>query len=137
MCWKGQLGVAGPQVSDEQLMWLCDLLITSAYARTTTRERIDLLMADRVMKTLFDFPITLPPNLVYFGRCAALLEGIGTRYDPYFQVIPVGSPVILKMRTRILKSLGERVDPQLEDVALVAGYALGKAARWVADFVRG
>jgi hypothetical protein len=88
------------------------------------------------MKTLFDFPIVLPQHLVYFGRTAALIEGVGTRYDPYFQAIPVASPVILRMRSRILRSLGEPATPSVAEVATVAGYAIGKAARWIVDLVR-
>ena len=64
-----------------------------------------------------------------------MIEGIGTRYDPYFQAIPIASPVILRMRTRILHSLGEPATPRLDEIAVVAGYALGRAARWVADRV--
>ena len=37
------------------MRWLAELLIANAYSRTTTKERIDALLADRVMKTLFDF----------------------------------------------------------------------------------
>jgi hypothetical protein len=73
---------------------------------------------------------------VYFGRTAALLEGIGTRYDPYFQVISVASPVILKLHRRILKSLGENVAVQREDVMMIAGEALGRVARWINDQVQ-
>src|ERR1035437_6385718 len=79
------LGLIIPGTPHETVRWLAELLIATAYSRTTTRERIDALLADRVMKTLFDFPIVLPQNLVYFGRTAALIEGVGTRYDPYFQ----------------------------------------------------
>lgn len=127
------LGLFTPDTDRATVRWLADFLITHAYARTTARERIDMLLSDRVMKTLFDSPAVLPQNLVYFARTAALLEGVGTRYDPYFQVIPVASPVIIRMRGRILKSLGEHVEPELGDVAMVAGHALGRAARWVAD----
>ena len=88
-----ELGLIAPGTDPELVKWLADLLITNAYARTTTQDRIDALLADRVMKTLFDFPVILPQHLVYFGRTAALIEGIGTRYDPYFQAIPVASPV--------------------------------------------
>lgn len=130
------LGLIIPGTSPETVRWLAQLLIENAYSRTTTRERIDALLADRVMKTLFDFPIVLPQHLVYFGRTAALIEGVGTRYDPYFQAIPVASPVILRMRSRILRSLGEPATPTVAEVATVAGYALGKAARWLVDLVR-
>ena len=124
-----------PGTPDATVRWLAELLIANAYSRTTTRERIDALLADRVMKTLFDFPIVLPQNLVYFGRTAALIEGVGTRYDPYFQAMPVASPVILRMRSRILRSLGEPATPSVAEVATVAGYAIGKAARWLVDLV--
>ena len=88
---------------------------------------------DRVMQTLFDFPIVLPQHLVYFARTAALIEGVGTRYDPYFQAIPVATPVVLRMRSRILKSLGEPFTPSAAEVATVAGHTLGRLARWVVD----
>ena len=78
----------------------------------------------------------LPQHLVYFGRTAALIEGVGTRYDPYFQAVPVASPVILRMRSRILRSLGEPATPSVAEVATVAGYAIGKAARWLVDLVK-
>ena len=129
------LGLIIPGTPPETVQWLAQLLIENAYSRTTTRERIDALLADRVMKTLFDFPIVLPQHLVYFGRTAALIEGVGTRYDPYFQAIPVASPVILRMRSRILRSLGEPATPSVAEVATVTGYALGKAARWLVDLV--
>lgn len=130
-----EMGLVPEGVDRAQLRWIADVLIRSAYSRTTTRERIDTLLADRVMKALFDSPITLTEEAVYFARAAALIEGIGTRYDPYFQIVPVASPVVLRMRTRILRSLGEDVTPNVEEVATVAGYALGRAARWVSDFV--
>ncbi len=129
------LGLIIPGTAPATVRWLAELLIANAYSRTTTKQRIDALLADRVMKTLFDFPIVLPQHLVYFGRTAALIEGIGTRYDPYFQAIPVASPVILRMRSRILRSLGEPATPSVAEVATVAGYAIGKAARWVVDLV--
>jgi predicted unusual protein kinase regulating ubiquinone biosynthesis (AarF/ABC1/UbiB family) len=129
------LGLVPPGTDFAHIQWLADLLITNAYARKTLQDRIETLLADQVMKTLFNSPIVLPQHLVYFGRTAALIEGIGARYDPYFQVIPVASPVILRMRGRILQSLGEHVEPQLEDLMQVAGFALGKAARWVMDRV--
>ena len=131
-----ELGLIVPGTDQATVEWLAELLIKNAYARSTTAERIESLLADRVMKTLFDFPVVMPQHLVYFGRTAALIEGIGTRYDPYFQVVPIASPVIMRMRSRIMRSLGERVELQVEDIAAAAGYAVGRAARWVADRIR-
>jgi hypothetical protein len=65
--------------------------------------------------------------MVYFARTASLIEGVGTRYDPYFQAIPVASPIVLKMRSRILRSLGETPAPSVLEIATIAGFAVGKA----------
>jgi len=127
------LGCVLPGADPKQIRWLAELLITNAYSQSTTRERIDQLIADNVMKTLFNFPVILPHHLVYFARAATLIEGIGTRYDPYFQALPVASPVFLRMRSKMLRSLGEPVEPSVTEIATVAGYALGKAVEWVKD----
>ena len=127
------LNLVVPGTDDATVRRLAELLLVNAFSRTTAKERIDSLLADRVMKTLYDFPIVLPSELVYFARAAALIEGVGTRYDPYFQAIPIASPVVMRMRTKILRSVGEDARPSVEEVATVAGYALGKFARWVAD----
>jgi predicted unusual protein kinase regulating ubiquinone biosynthesis (AarF/ABC1/UbiB family) len=131
-----ELGLVLPGTDHAVILRLAELLITNAFGKTTTQERIDALLADRVMTTLFDFPIMLPRDMVYFARTAALIEGIGTKYDPYFQAIALASPVVLRMRTKILRSVGEAAQPSAAEIASVAGYALGKAARWVVDSVQ-
>jgi predicted unusual protein kinase regulating ubiquinone biosynthesis (AarF/ABC1/UbiB family) len=89
------------------------------------------MMADRVMRSLYDVPVILPRDLVYFARTAALIEGIGTRYDPYFNAVEVGTPLVLRMRSRILRSLGTAAQPSLEEWASAAGWAAGRGWRWV------
>jgi predicted unusual protein kinase regulating ubiquinone biosynthesis (AarF/ABC1/UbiB family) len=128
------LGLIPPGVEMKEITWIAETLITTAYARTTAKQRLDLMLAEKVMKTLLDSPITLTEESVYFARAATLLEGIGTRYDPYFQVVPVASPVVLRMRSRILRSLGESVTPNIDEIATVTGYTLGKAAAAVRDW---
>jgi predicted unusual protein kinase regulating ubiquinone biosynthesis (AarF/ABC1/UbiB family) len=106
---------------------LVELLLKTAYEQsTTTEDRIQMMLADRVMHTLYDFPVTLPRDMVYFARTATLIEGIGTRGDPYFQAIPVASPIVLRMRSRILRSLGETPTPSVAEIATIAGFAAGK-----------
>jgi predicted unusual protein kinase regulating ubiquinone biosynthesis (AarF/ABC1/UbiB family) len=122
-----------PGADPAEIRRLCALLLELAYGRSTSLDRAQLILSDRVMRTLFDFPIRLPRELVYFARTAALIEGLGTRYDPYFQAIPVASPVVLAMRTRILRALGERPQWSVEEVATVAGFA----ARRLVDGLRG
>jgi predicted unusual protein kinase regulating ubiquinone biosynthesis (AarF/ABC1/UbiB family) len=57
------------------------------------------------MRELFNWPIVLPGELVYFARTAALIEGVGGRYDRHFNSIKVASPVVLKLRREILTVL--------------------------------
>jgi predicted unusual protein kinase regulating ubiquinone biosynthesis (AarF/ABC1/UbiB family) len=94
---------------------------------------LETMLADKVMASLYDFPVILPRDLVYFARTAALIEGVGTRYDPYFNAIQVGTPVVMRMRSRILRSLGQAAEPSVEELAAMAGWAVGRAWRSVRE----
>ncbi len=139
------LGLIAPGADPAEIARLSELLVAMAGTRSTTQQRIDTMLADRVMQSLYDFPVILPRDLVYFARTAALIEGVGTRYDPYFNAVEVGTPVVMRMRSRILRSLGEEVEPSLEEIASVAGFAAGRAwgvardwiGSWISPAVRG
>jgi predicted unusual protein kinase regulating ubiquinone biosynthesis (AarF/ABC1/UbiB family) len=121
------LGLIAPHADMAEIHRLVQLLLDTAYGQdTTTQERVQMILADRVMHTLYDFPIVLPRDMVYFARTATLIEGVGTRYDPYFQAIPVASPIVLRMRSRILRSLGETPTPSVAEIATIAGFAVGR-----------
>ena len=77
-----------------------------------------MMLADRVMHALYDFPIVLPRDMVYFARTASLIEGVGTRYDPYFQAIPVASPIVLRMRSRPARTVARMPLTGASDVNL-------------------
>jgi len=134
----GKLGLIAPNADMAEIYRLVGILLETAYRQdTTTQDRIKMMLADRVMHALYDFPIVLPRDMVYFARTASLIEGIGTRYDPYFQAIPVASPIVLRMRSRILRSLGETPTPSVAEVATIAGFAAGRlwkrVRRWRAE----
>jgi hypothetical protein len=130
------LGAAEPGADRETLRRLVRTLLEVAYTpSTTTVERMELL-ADQVMATLYDFPVTLPGELVYFARTAALIEGLGTRYDARFNGVTFAAPVALSLRREILATLRE---PGAEtplfgdaDWGAVMGAALGEVAAIVA-----
>ncbi len=133
------LGLIAPGADMNEISRLVQLLLDTAYRQdTTSQDRIKMMLADRVMHTLYDFPIVLPRDMVYFARTATLIEGIGTRYDPYFQAIPVASPIVLRMRSRILRSLGETPTPSVAEIATIAGFAAGRLwkrmRRWRAEY---
>lgn len=131
------LGLIAPGADPAEIDRLSQVLVEMASTRTTTQQRIDTMLADRVMQSLYDFPVILPRDLVYFARTAALIEGVGTRYDAYFNAIEIGTPVVMRMRSRILRSLGEEVEPSVEELASVAGFAAGRAWRAAREWFGG
>jgi predicted unusual protein kinase regulating ubiquinone biosynthesis (AarF/ABC1/UbiB family) len=56
------------------------------------------------MDTFYTWPLMLPRELVYFFRAAALLEGIGFRYDPAFNGLDVSRAVVKRMRGELLRA---------------------------------
>ncbi len=117
------LGVVVPGTDRAVVRRLVDTLLGVAFGRTTTQERIAImtaaheeLLADKVLTKLYDFPVTLPADLVYFARTAALIEGIGVCYDARFNTLQFATPVALKLRQRIFESLGIAVRPSVPAV---------------------
>jgi predicted unusual protein kinase regulating ubiquinone biosynthesis (AarF/ABC1/UbiB family) len=135
------LGLVAPGTDPAEIDRLAELLVEMADQRTTTQQRIEKMLTNRIMTSLYDFPVILPRDLVYFARTAALIEGIGTRYDAYYNAIEVGTPIVTRMRSRIYRSLGEEAKPSVEEVAAIAGWAAGRAWRdareWVDRLARG
>lgn len=129
------LGLVAPGADPADIDHLSELLVRMSVSKSTTTQRLETMLADRVMRSLYDFPVILPRDLVYFGRTAMLIEGIGTRYDPYFQAIQIGTPIVMRMRSRILSSLGEEADPSLEEIAAIVGWSVGRAWRGVKEYV--
>ena len=98
------LGMVAPDTTSASMRALVATLLEIAYAPGTMAERTNAV-ADRVMRELFSWPIVLPGELVYFARTAALIEGVGVRYDPHFNSIVVASPIVLKLRSELLVAL--------------------------------
>jgi len=60
-------------------------------------------MTNILMEAFYEFPFTLPSELVYIGRAASLIEGIGFIHDPWFDAVAVGRPIIKDMAQEFLK----------------------------------
>ena len=123
------LGLIEPDADLGVLEDLAHRLLALATMRATVEERIETLLADDVMRELYEAPVTLPSEMVYFARTAALIEGLGVRYDPYFQAIEFATPLALKMRGRIMRSLrGDQPMRKEEEWAADVGALLGAVA---------
>ena len=95
-----------------------------ASADIANRILSDRTLADDVMRTLYEWPIILRGELVYFGRAAALIEGIGARYIPGFNPVAFAAPVILKHRRAVLAAMGDDVTAR-EDLGVLLGKLAG------------
>lgn len=124
------LGIVEPTATREEIERLANLLLDLSARRTTTQERLDLLTRE-IMDELYNWPIRLPSDLVYFARTAGLIEGIGIRYDPRFNTIMAASPVLFRMRGRLLASLSDQPLLDQIDWPTAIGYLLGRATRFV------
>ncbi len=124
------LGMVAPGTTRETMLELTQSLLDIAYSGGAMADRARIL-AERVMRELFSWPVVLPGELVYFARTAALIEGVGSRYDREFNSIRVASPVVLKMRRELLVALvGEEGagTPLIRWAATLGAVAGGAAA---------
>lgn len=126
------LGMIATDASPEALRELVAVLLEIAYSTATTVDRARIL-AERVMRELLNWPIVLPGELIYFARTAALIEGIGVRYDSRFNSLLVASPVVLRLRRELLTALlGDDVRREsLVTIAAALGALAGTAVGWV------
>jgi predicted unusual protein kinase regulating ubiquinone biosynthesis (AarF/ABC1/UbiB family) len=129
------LGLIDPAADLTKLHPLAERLMSIAYDRGSMQERLELV-ANEVMATLYDWPVTLPSEMVYFARTAALIEGLGARYDAYFNAVTFASPIAIRLRSRILTSLQEEGQPSVIDWPTAVGAALGTVARRLLTFGR-
>ena len=125
-----QLGLVATGADPAVIRRLAETLLSVAHQRNTTRERVELL-ANEVLAELYDWPIVLPSQLVYFARTASLIEGLGTHYDEHFNALEFATPIALSMRSSILRSLYPDGDGPTLDAARVVGAVVGAVARVV------
>lgn len=130
------LGIVEPGTDMTTIHRLVEVLLGMAFdkgvASMDIANRIlsDRTLADDVMRTIYDWPIILRGELVYFGRAVALIEGIGARYVPAFNPVGFAAPVILKHRRAVLAAMGDDTTGRAE-----LGGLLEKLAGDVIDVV--
>ncbi|MBL0173074.1 MAG: AarF/ABC1/UbiB kinase family protein [Gemmatimonadaceae bacterium] len=136
------LGMVAPGTSPETMQALVAVLLDIAFSESDIAERTRML-AERVMRELFSWPVVLPGELVYFARTAVLIEAVGARYDASFNSIRVASPVVLRLRRELLVALigdADASDPIVRWAATLGAVAGGAVAllgtareRWASE----
>ncbi|HEU4570883.1 MAG TPA: AarF/UbiB family protein [Gemmatimonadales bacterium] len=62
-------------------------------------------LVEQILLSFYDWPLTLPSDLVYFGRAAALVEGLALRYDPNFNGVVELRPLVQRWKPRLAQVL--------------------------------
>jgi hypothetical protein len=130
-----ELGIVEPGTDMTTIHRLVDVLLGMAFdgvasADIATRILSDRTLADDVMRTIYDWPIVLRGELVYFGRAVALIEGIGARHVPGFNPVSFAAPVILKHRRAVLAAMGDDAAART-DLGVLLGKLAGDITRVV------
>jgi len=98
------LGMIDPAISRSEIRDAgAEILDIVARVRELGPRRVQELI-QQIMDTFYTWPLVLPRELVYFFRTAALLEGIGLRYDPAFNGLESVRPVIRRMRGELVQA---------------------------------
>ena len=134
------LGIVEPGTDMSTIHKLVDVLLGMAFdgvasADIASRILADRTLADDVMRTIYDWPIILRGELVYFGRAVALIEGIGARYVPGFNPVAFTAPVIMKHRRAVLAAMGDDVESR-DQLGVLIGRLAGDITRVVITATR-
>ncbi len=98
-----ELGILDPEVDRGTIRDAARALMKIAFTPDAKPRQIQRIV-NEIMATFYRWPVMLPSELVYFGRAAALVEGIGMRYDPQFNSVQVATPVIARMKGQLLST---------------------------------
>lgn len=135
-----ELGIVEPGTDITVIRRLVDVLLQMAFegvasAEIANRFLTDHTLADDVMRTIYDWPIVLRGELVFFGRAVALIEGIGARYVPGFNPVNFAGPLILRHRRKFLAVMGSDATAREHTAVLIARLA-GAIGRVILDATR-
>ena len=105
-----ELGILDPDVDRGTVRDAARSLMAITIRDDVSHRQIQRLV-EEVLQTFYEWPLILPSNLVYFGRAAVLVEGIGLRYDPDFNALAVVRPVVQRSAGRLIQGVLEQ-DPR-------------------------
>lgn len=133
------LGIVRPGADMTTIRNLVEAILAMAFegvasADMAARVLTDRTLADDVMRTLYDSPIVLTGEMVYFGRAVSLIEGIGARYLPGFNAVQFAAPAILRHRRAVLAAIAGDADRGGSGASLAT--LIGDIARAVASATR-
>jgi predicted unusual protein kinase regulating ubiquinone biosynthesis (AarF/ABC1/UbiB family) len=99
-----ELGILDPDVDRGTVRDAAHQLMGVALGDDVSPRQMQRIVED-VLRTFYDWPLMLPSDLVYFGRAAVLVEGIGLRYDQNFNAVAAARPVVARAAVRLVQGL--------------------------------
>jgi ubiquinone biosynthesis protein len=105
-----ELGILDPDVDRGTVRDAAQSLMAVSLRDDVSPRQIQRLV-EQVLQTFYEWPLMVPSNLVYFGRAGVLVEGIGLRYDPKFNVLDMARPVLGRAAKRLVQGVLEQ-DPR-------------------------
>ncbi|HEX6964606.1 MAG TPA: AarF/UbiB family protein [Gemmatimonadaceae bacterium] len=127
-----ELGLLDPEVDRGTVRDAARALMSIAFTPDAKPQQIQRIVSE-VMSTFYRWPITLPSELVYFGRAAALAEGIAMRYEPSFNSVQFATPIVSRMKGELLTAM---FGGESRDVLKNWAIELGGVARELRDVLR-
>jgi len=109
-----RLGVIDPDMNLSVLKDATEMMMNIFDKKKISKKRIKEI-SNEIFNTFYHFPLYLPSNLVYLFKTAVLIEGIGIKYNPDFNGIKDGTPIVKKVFGQALK------EPKVEIFDLVYG----------------
>jgi predicted unusual protein kinase regulating ubiquinone biosynthesis (AarF/ABC1/UbiB family) len=127
-----ELGMIDPDISRSEIRDAAvEILGVLERMRELGQQRVQDMVRE-IMDTFYTWPLMLPRELVYFFRAAALLEGIGLRYEPAFNGLEVSRVVVGRMRGELLRATAR----EPSDVARNLLDEARSAAAGIRDLIR-
>jgi predicted unusual protein kinase regulating ubiquinone biosynthesis (AarF/ABC1/UbiB family) len=127
-----ELGILDPDVDRGTVRDAARHLMRVALRDDVSPRQMQRIVED-VLRTFYEFPLMLPSDLVYFGRAAVLVEGIGLRYDPEFNALAAARPVVARSAGRLVQGLiGQDARARITDWSVDAAATV----RTVRDLLR-
>lgn len=104
-----RLGMISPEVSRGEIREAAtEILAIVERAKTTNRARIIEDVVSELLDTFYTWPLTLPQELVYLFRTAALIEGVAFRYDAGFDGLTFIRGVVQRHQSELLRTTGQQ-----------------------------
>lgn len=109
------LGVLDPEVDRGTIRDAAERLMALTLRDDMTPRQVQRFV-EQVLQTFYEWPLILPADFVYVGRAAVLVEGIGYRYDPNFNMVRIARPAATKFVARMLEgALGRDPGAKVQD----------------------